>query len=132
MTNYIDKDENEKNFQEALTNNNSEGMWTSVFITCQNICKSILSKRGVIVSEDELYDLTMDSTMMVMRNILERGVKPEKLSSYCYLRVLAHCNGYGQDKTLNKLKKAISSNALSNNTFSNSIDYDNFIDNEEI
>lgn len=124
---YIDKDENEKNFQEALTNNNSEGMWSSVFITCQNICKSILSKRGVIVSEDDLYDLTMDSTMMVMRNILERGVKPEKLSSYCYLRVLAYVNGYGQDKTLNKLKKAISSNALSN-----SIDYDNFIDNEEI
>lgn len=115
MTKYIDRDENEKNFQEALTNNNSEGMWSSVFITCQNICKSILSKRGVIVSEDELYDLTMDSTMMVMRNILERGVKPEKLSSYCYLRVLAHVNGYGQDKTLNKLKKAISSNALSNN-----------------
>ena len=127
MTNYVDKDENEKNFQEALTNNNSEGMWSSVFITCQNICKSILSKRGVIVSEDELYDLTMDSTMMVMRNILERGVKPEKLSSYCYLRVLAYVNGYGQDKTLNKLKKAISSNALSN-----SIDYDNFIDDEEL
>ena len=127
MTSYIDKDENEKNFQEALTNNNSEGMWSSVFITCQNICKSILSKRGVIVSEDELYDLTMDSTMMVMRNILERGVKPEKLSSYCYLRVLAYVNGYGQDKTLNKLKKAIS-----NNTFSNSIDYDNFIDNEDL
>lgn len=127
MTNYIDKDENEKNFQEALTNNNSEGMWSSVFITCQNICKSILSKRGVIVSEDELYDLTMDSTMMVMRNILERGVKPEKLSSYCYLRVLAYVNGYGQDKMLNKLKKAISSNALSN-----SIDYDNFIDNEDL
>ena len=127
MTNYVDKDENEKNFQEALTNNNSEGMWSSVFITCQNICKSILSKRGVIVSEDELYDLTMDSTMMVMRNILERGVKPEKLSSYCYLRVLAYVNGYGQDKTLNKLKKAISSNALSN-----SIDYDNFIDNEDL
>ena len=131
MNNYIDKDINEQNFQKALINNNSEGMWSSVFITCQNICKSILSKRGVIVSEDELYDLTMDSTMMVMRNILERGVKPEKLSSYCYLRVLAYVNGYGQDKTLNKLKKAISSNTLSNNTFSNSIDYDNFIDNED-
>ena len=127
MNKYIDKDENEKNFQEALTNNNSEGMWSSVFITCQNICKSILSKRGVIVSEDELYDLTMDSTMMVMRNILERGIKPEKLSSYCYLRVLAYVNGYGQDKMLNKLKKAIS-----NNDFSNSIDYDNFIDDEDL
>ena len=95
---YIDKDENEKNFQDALINNDTDGMWQAVFFTCQNICKSIYAKRGFIAQEDDLYDTAMNATEMVMRNILERGVK----------------------------------DFLSNNTFSNSIDYDNFIENEEI
>ena len=124
---YIDKETNEQNFQEALINNDTDGMWQAVFFTCQNICKSIYTKRGFIASEDDLYDTAMKATEMVMRNILERGVKPEKLSSYCYTRCLCFANGYKQDKMTRKLK-----DFLSNNDFSNNINYGNFIDNEDL
>ena len=124
---YIDKEINEQNFQDALINNDTDGMWQAVFFTCQNICKSIYAKRGFIASEDDLYDTAMNATEMVMRNILERGVKPEKLSSYCYTRCLCFANGYKQDKMSRKLK-----DFLSNNDFSNNINYDNFIDNEDL
>ena len=123
---YIDKETNEQNFQDALINNNADGMRQAVFFTCQNICKSIYAKRGFIASEDDLYDTAMNATEMVMRNILERGVKPEKLSSYCYTRCLCFANGYKQDKMTRKLKDFLSNNAISNN-----INYDNFIDNED-
>ena len=119
---YINKDENEQNFQKALINNDADGMWQAVFFTCQNICKSIYAKRGFIASEDDLYDTAMNATEMVMRNILERGVKPEKLSSYCYTRCLCFANGYKQDKMTRKLKDLLSNN----------INYDNFIDNEDL
>ena len=124
---YIDKETNEQNFQDALINNNADGIWQAVFFTCQNICKSIYAKRGFIAQEDDLYDTAMNATEMIMRNILERGVKPKKLSSYCYTRCLCFANGYKQDKMSRKLK-----NFLSNNDFSNNINYDNFIDNEDL
>ena len=123
---YIDKETNEQNFQDALINNDADGTWQTVFFTCQNICKSIYAKRGFIAQEDDLYDIAMNATEMVMRNILERGVKPKKLSSYCYTRCLCFANGYKQDKMSRKLKDFLSSNALSNN-----INYDNFIYNED-
>ena len=124
---YIDKETNEQNFQDALINNDTDGMWQAVFFTCQNICKSIYAKRGFIASEDDLYDTAMNATEMVIRNILERGVKPEKLSSYCYTRCLCFANGYKQDKMTRKLKDFIS-----NNDFSNNINYGNFIDDEDL
>lgn len=108
IDNFVDIKENESAFQKALKENNTEGMWKSVYIACYNICKSIYSKRGFIANDDDLYDTSINSTMMVMRNILERGVKPEKLSSYCYLRCLCHCNGYGTDKFSRKLEETIS------------------------
>lgn len=107
---FVDIKENERLFQESLAENNNEVMWGCVFVACYNICKSILSKRGFLADDDYLYDLTIDSTMMVMRNILERGVKPEKLSSYCYMRCFAYVQGYKQDKFSRKLKDAISNN----------------------
>ena len=124
---YIDKETNEQNFQDALINNDTDGMWQAVFFTCQNICKSIYAKRGFIASEDDLYDTAMNATEMVMRNILERGVKIDKLISYAYTRCLCFANGYKQDKMSRKLK-----DFLSNNGFSNNINYDNFIDNEDL
>ena len=42
---YIDKETNEQNFQDALIN--ADGIWQTVFFTCQNICKSIQAKRGL-------------------------------------------------------------------------------------
>lgn len=100
--------ENEDIFQKALKENDNDKMWECVFIACTNICKSIYAKRGFIASEEELYDVIMDSTMMVMRNIQERDVKPDKLSSYCYLRCLCHVNGYKRDKFSIKLSQKLS------------------------
>lgn len=108
LSTNIDKDKNEKAFQQALLENNTDKMWECVFAACTNICKSIYAKRGFIASDDLLYDKSMEATMMVMNNILDRGVKPEKLSSYCYLRVLCFVNGYKEDKFTKKLEKALS------------------------
>ena len=44
---YIDKETNEQNFQDALINNDADGIWQAVLFTCQNICKSIQAKRGL-------------------------------------------------------------------------------------
>ena len=44
---YIDKENNEQNFQDALINNDADGIWQAAFFTCQNICKSIYAKRGL-------------------------------------------------------------------------------------
>ena len=124
---YRDKDENERLFQEAQKINDTDTMWECVFIVCLNICKSIYAKRGFIASEDDLYDTAMNATEMVMRNILERGVKIDKLISYAYTRCLCFANGYKQDKMTRKLK-----DFLSNNDFSNNINYDKFIDDEDL
>lgn len=108
LDSYIDKEENEKNFQKALEENDVDKMWECVFITCNNIAKSIYASRGFVAQEDDLYDVAMESTMMVMRDITDKGRKPKKLSAYCYLRVLCHVNGYGQDKLSLKLKQELS------------------------
>lgn len=108
LDSYIDKEENEKNFQKALEENDVDKMWECVFIACYNIAKSIYAARGFVAQEDDLHDVSMEATTMVMRNILERGVKPDKLSSYCYLRVLCFVNGYKQDKFSLKLKQELS------------------------
>lgn len=111
---YVDIKANEATFQKALTENDYDKMWECVFIACYNICKHIYSKRGFIAQEDDLYDTTMLSTMMVMRNIQERGAKPEKLSSYVYLRCLCHANGYGcDDKFTKKLNAKLSNISVS-------------------
>lgn len=105
---YIDKEENEAAFQKALAENDNEGMWKAVFFACQNIAKRIYANRGYIASEDTLYDVVMNSVMMVMRNIQERGHRPKQLSSYCWTRVLCHINGFGEDKFVKKLNLKLS------------------------
>ena len=103
MSNKIYKmtvEENENRFQEAYNDWNRsiankdpdmakdayETIWFSVQFACENIAKSIYSKRNVIVPEDELNEVILDSTMYIMK-FINRGVRPDKLSSYGYLRV---------------------------------------------
>ena len=93
-------EQNEARFQSAYNNwslarenNDQKGakeayeiIWFSVQFACENIAKSIYSKRNVIVPEDELNEVILDSTMYIMK-FINRGVRPDKLSSYGYLRV---------------------------------------------
>lgn len=88
----IDKNENESNFQKAYDEKDIEKMWMSIFYACSNICKSIYRRRNVIIPDDELYEKIIDSTAYCMKFVLNRGVRPEKLSSYCYLRCLRFIN----------------------------------------
>lgn len=92
LSNKIDKNENEEKFQKAYDEKDTDGMWFSVFAACSNICKSIYRRRNVIIPDDELYEKITDSTAYCMKFILNRGVRPEKLSSYCYLRCLRFIN----------------------------------------
>lgn len=64
-----------------------ETIWFSIQFACGNIAKSIYTKRNVIVPDEDLEEIILDSTMYVMK-FINKGVRPDKLSSYCYLRVI--------------------------------------------
>ena len=89
-----DKDEIESMFQASLSNNNKDQMWFCVWKACNNIAKSIYKKRNVIVTDEKLLEVTTDACSYCMSFILgykekhPKGIHPDKLSSYCYLRVL--------------------------------------------
>src|SRR5574344_1552604 len=86
-------EQNEVRFQEAYDcwNKNKDKasydkMWFSVQFACGNIAKSIYTKRNIIVPDEDLEEIILESTMYVMK-FINKGVHPDKLSSYCYLRV---------------------------------------------
>lgn len=89
-----DAKENEASFQsnydlwqQTQNKRNWDEMWMSVYITCLNICKKIYKSRKVIIEDEELVAKATDSAAYVMK-FINKGVRPEKLSSYCYLRCL--------------------------------------------
>lgn len=91
-------EQNEARFQEAYndwsTNKDKasyDKMWFSIQFACGNIAKSIYTKRNIIVPDEDLEEIILDSTMYVMK-FINKGVRPDKLSSYCYLRVLRFIN----------------------------------------
>ena len=91
-------EQNEARFQEAYNDWSAnkdkasyDKMWFSVQFACGNIAKSIYTKRNVIISDEDLEEIILDSTMYVMK-FINKGVRPDKLSSYCYLRVLRFIN----------------------------------------
>ena len=93
-------EQNEARFQDAYNcwslakeNHDQKGIkdaydiiWFSIQFACENIAKSIYTKRNVIISDEDLEEIILDSTMYVMK-FINKGVRPDKLSSYCYLRV---------------------------------------------
>lgn len=89
-----DKEQVEKDFQTAFSNKDRDAMWYCVWKVCHNLAKSIYVSRQVTVTDEKLLDVTTDSACYCMEFILGKnkkhpeGVHPEKLSSYCYLRVL--------------------------------------------
>ena len=61
-------------------------IWFSIQFACGNIAKSIYTKRNITVPNEDLEEIILDSTMYVMK-FINKGIRPDKLSSYCYLRV---------------------------------------------
>ena len=96
LSNNIDIKQNEALFQyywdqywhtstKAKQDNAWKRMWECVFAACCNITKHIYTQRSVIIEDDILFDKITDATFYVMK-FIKKGVRPEKLSSYCYLR----------------------------------------------
>lgn len=89
-----DKEQVEEDFQTAFSNKDVEKMWLCVWKVCHNLAKSIYVNRQVTIADEKLLDVTTDAAAYCMSFILGKnkkhpeGVHPEKLSSYCYLRVL--------------------------------------------
>lgn len=102
--NNIDINQNEIDFQTAYDKywhqettevgkkQQWDRMWFCVYYACLNLCKKIYKQRNIIVEDELLYDNATDSTAYVMK-FIKKGVRPEKLSSYCYLR----CRRYIDD-----------------------------------
>lgn len=88
LTLQVDKKQNEEDFQKAWEEHNVDKMWWCVYNTCLNIAKSIYKSRGVIVPNEVLLEKAVDGASYCLKFILEKNVRPEKLSSYCYFRVL--------------------------------------------
>ncbi len=88
LTLQVDKKQNEEDFQKAWEEHNVDKMWWCVYNTCLNIAKSIYKRRGVIVPNEVLLEKVVDGASYCLKFILEKNVRPEKLSSYCYFRVL--------------------------------------------
>ena len=88
LTLQVDKKQNEKDFQKAWEEHNVDKMWWGVYNTCLNIAKSVYKSRGVIVPNEVLLEKVVDGASYCLKFILEKNVRPEKLSSYCYFRVL--------------------------------------------
>lgn len=82
-----DKKQNEKDFQKAWEEHDVDKMWWCIYITCLNIAKSIYKSRGVTVPDEVLLERAVDGAGYCMKFILGKNVRPERLSSYCYLRV---------------------------------------------
>lgn len=95
--NNIDINQNEIDFQNAYERywhqettetgkkRQWDKMWLCVYYACLNLCKKIYKQRNIIVEDEVLYDNVNDSAMYVMKFVKE-GRRPQKLSSYCFLR----------------------------------------------
>lgn len=83
------KDENEKEFQEAWDRKDWDKIWMCTHICCLNIIKSWYKKHNVIIPDEDLFEKVTDSTAYCMK-FFKKGVRPEKLSSYTYLRCIRY------------------------------------------
>lgn len=80
-------EENERNFQEALSlwvaaNNKKD--WDRMFFCVYKACLYMAKNKCYNIVVRDLDDKVMDATLDVMNKIRE-GVRPDKLSSFCYL-----------------------------------------------
>ena len=102
LSSNINIKENEKKFQESFDNywhsanpviqkKAWEDMWWCIFYACANICKNTYKKRGVTIPDERLEEIIVDSTAYCLK-FINKGVRPTKLSSYCYLRCIRHVN----------------------------------------
>lgn len=98
---------NEKRFQDAWDEGDDETLWLSVKEACKNI---ILSKCYKIRVPD-VDDKVMDATMKVMERIKRDNVRPDKLSSFCYL----YCIGVLYNKKTQKWERNIDIETILNN-----------------
>ena len=108
---------NEATFQESLSkwiNTNNDTYWKTMFDCvykcCYNIAISIYRKRCFIAEQDVLDEVTTNATIRIMTAIKNEGIRPDKLSSYCYLWTLAFVNGWksieAEDKRFTNLMNA--------------------------
>ena len=86
QTAYDEWNKAKENYDPEGAKDAYETIWFSIQFACSNIAKSIYTKRNITVPDEDLEEIILDSTMYVMK-FINKGVRPDKLSSYCYLRV---------------------------------------------
>lgn len=88
-------EENERAFQEAMSQWVTTGgkqYWDTMFYCVRNACLYMAKNKcyGIVVRD--LEDKVTDSTIDVMNKIKE-GIRPSKLSSFCYLYTIGRLWG---------------------------------------
>lgn len=80
--------EREIEFQDAMKNwveTKSKKYWDMMFLRILDACTNILKSKAVGIHIRDLEEVALDSTLYCMHLIKDNGVRPEKLSSFCYL-----------------------------------------------
>ena len=85
----------ESDFQEALQTWESnkdnvigKSAWDKMFYLVLDCCTNIFKSKAYNIHINDLDGKALDSTIYIMSFIKDRGARPEKLSSYCYMRCI--------------------------------------------
>lgn len=87
--------ENESRFQKAwdnywhqeTTETGQKKQWDIMFLCVQFACENMAKSKAYGIRIDDLEGKVLDAACKIMNKINE-GVRPDKLSSYCYLWVI--------------------------------------------
>ena len=81
-------EENERAFQEAMSQWVTTGdkqYWDTMFFCIHKACLYMAKSKCYGIVARDLNDKVMDAVLDIMNRIKNDGVRPEKLSSFCYL-----------------------------------------------
>lgn len=77
--------EQEARFQEALdhwVHNGDKKSWDEMWFRVIECCRALALK--IAPGKQHVEERALDAAATIMKGIKERGLRPEKLSSYCY------------------------------------------------
>lgn len=89
-------EDNERTFQDAMSQWAATGdkqYWECMWVCVHKACLYMAKNKCYNIVVRDLEDKVMDATLDVMNKIKNDGVRPSKLSSFCYLYTIGRLWG---------------------------------------
>lgn len=89
-------EDNERAFQDAMSQwvtTRNKQYWDQMFFCVHKACLYMAKNKCYNIVVRDLEDKVMDATLDVMNKIKNDGVRPDKLSSFCYLYTIGRLWG---------------------------------------